>query len=251
MKLTILGSGSAIITPTRSSPGYFLEIGKDKILIDCGSGTLGQLVKAKIDYYNLDYIFISHSHADHLTDLMGVLQSVRIWRQHYNKKKKRLIIVGYQGFKRDYRYLCKVMYRRYLKDHSVKILEMKNNTRIFSKWSVKSVLVKHTKLLCNAYRFNAKKSLVYSSDCDYNENLVNLCQKADLAIMDCATPIQKKIDIHMSPKECGEIATKAKIKKLVLSHFYPKAEKYDLKKQAQKYYKGTVIVAKDLMTIKI
>jgi len=78
MKLTILGSGSAIITPTRNSPGYFLKIDKDKVLIDCGSGPLGQLTKAKIDYYNLDYIFISHSHADHLTDLMGILQSIRI-----------------------------------------------------------------------------------------------------------------------------------------------------------------------------
>jgi len=143
------------------------------------------------------------------------------------------------------------MYRRYLKDHSVKILEMKNNTRRFGEWTVKSVLVKHTKLLCNAYRFNAKKSLVYSADCDYNENLVNLCQKADLAIMDCAMPIQKKIDIHMSPKECGEIATKAKIKKIILTHFYSVKGKYDYKQQARQYYKGPIVVAKDLMTINI
>lgn len=251
MKLTILGSGSPIITPTRNSPGYYLKIGQDKILIDCGSGTLGQLVKAKIDYYNLDYIFISHAHADHLTDLMGILQSMRIWRQHYNKKKKRLTIVGYQGFKRDYKYLCKVMCRRHLNDRLVKILEMKNNTRKFGRWSVKSVLVKHTKLPCNAYRFNAVKSLVYSADCDYNENLVNLCQKADLAIMDCAMPIQKKVDIHLSPKECGMVATKAKVKKVILTHLYPVKGKYDYIKQTKQYYKGSVLVAKDLMTIKI
>ncbi len=251
MKLTILGSGSAINTPTRNSPGYFLAIGKDKILIDCGSGTLGQLVRAKIDYYNLDYIFISHSHADHLTDLMGILQSIRIQREHYNKQNKRLTIVGYQGFKRDYRYLCKVMYRRYLQDRSTKIVEMKNNTIRFGKWSVKSMLVKHTKVPCNAYRFNATKSLVYSADCDYNENLVKICQKADLAILDCALPIHKKVEVHMSPKECGLVATKAQVKKIVLTHFYPVAEKYDFKKQAQKYYKGLIVVAKDLMKINI
>lgn len=253
MKLTILGSGSAIITPTRSSPGYFLEIGQNKVLIDCGSGTLGQLTKAQINYYNLDYIFISHKHPDHLGDLISILQAIRIWRKHYRKKRKPLTIIGYPDFKQDYKYLRRAMFRQGLENYPVKITEMKKGKRKCGSWIVQSMPVKHLKLSCNAYRFEYKnKGFVYGADCDYyDDNIIKMCKDADLAILDCAFPIHKRTAAHMSPKECGIIATKARIKKIVLTHFYPGAEKYDFKKQTQKYYKGQIVVAKDLMTINI
>ena len=36
-----------------------------------------------------------------------------------------------------------------------------------------------------------------------------------------------------------------------IDDFSSLAEKYDLKKQAQKYYKGPIVVAKDLMKVEI
>ena len=48
MKLTILGSGSCIPTIERGSSANYLKIGKIKALVDCGSGTMRQIIKAKI-----------------------------------------------------------------------------------------------------------------------------------------------------------------------------------------------------------
>ena len=57
MKLTILGSGCGMPTIKRGSPGYFLQIKDQNILIDGGSGTLSKLATAKIDYFKINKIF--------------------------------------------------------------------------------------------------------------------------------------------------------------------------------------------------
>lgn len=255
MKLTILGSGSAIPTLTRNSPGYFLEIGKDKILIDCGSGTLRQLVRAKIDYFNLDFIFITHPHSDHMTDLAGIIQSIYIYGKIYKKKTKPLTVFGYKGFKQDYNQkLRKLFFPTKKADKFVSIVEIYNSKKQLGKWKVQSLPIAHTSYFNNTYRFeHSGKGIAISGDSNsnYDENLIKISQDVNLAILSCATSIQQRIAWHLSPKECGDVATKANVKKLVLSHFYPTAEKYDLKKQAQKYYKGPIVVAKDLMKIKI
>lgn len=55
MELTILGSGTCIPSLKRRAPAYLLKIGKKNILIDSGSGTIYQLEKIKLDFFNLDF----------------------------------------------------------------------------------------------------------------------------------------------------------------------------------------------------
>ena len=43
MRLVVLGSGTCVPSLERNAPGYLLEAGSKKLLIDCGSGTLLQL----------------------------------------------------------------------------------------------------------------------------------------------------------------------------------------------------------------
>ena len=38
---------------------------------------------------------------------------------------------------------------------------------------------------------------------------------------------------------------------LILSHLYPIAERYDVKRQAGRYFKGRILVGRDLMTISV
>jgi ribonuclease BN (tRNA processing enzyme) len=55
----------------------------------------------------------------------------------------------------------------------------------------------------------------------------------------------------MTPSLAGEIASRAKVGQLVLTHFYPKCDHTDIKKQCRKTYDGPLILAEDLMRIKI
>jgi ribonuclease BN (tRNA processing enzyme) len=53
----------------------------------------------------------------------------------------------------------------------------------------------------------------------------------------------------MHAGDCGRVAQEAGVKRLILSHFYPIAERYDVKKQAGRLFKGEIAVGRDLMKI--
>jgi ribonuclease BN (tRNA processing enzyme) len=51
--------------------------------------------------------------------------------------------------------------------------------------------------------------------------------------------------------QCGQVAHEAGVGRLVLSHFYPIAERYDVTAQAGEAFGGPVTRAKDLLRIEI
>ncbi|KAF6198835.1 hypothetical protein GE061_006858 [Apolygus lucorum] len=78
-----LGTGSCIPNKTRNTSGILLNISDDKcMLVDCGEGTYGQLVRfygpEEVDRIlsNLKAIYISHLHADHHIGLIGVIKGI-------------------------------------------------------------------------------------------------------------------------------------------------------------------------------
>ena len=61
------------------------------------------------------------------------------------------------------------------------------------------------------------------------KNLIS--KNADLLILECSHPDGMKAKGHLTPSLCGKIAAKANAKKLVLTHFYPEADKVDARRQ--------------------
>lgn len=79
-KIVFLGTGSCIPNKTRNTSGILLMTSPtNNILIDCGEGTYGQIIRffgpdGSLDILsNLNAIYISHLHADHHIGLNGVL----------------------------------------------------------------------------------------------------------------------------------------------------------------------------------
>jgi ribonuclease Z len=75
MKLTILGSSSALPTSERYPSAHVLDAHERYFLIDCGEGTQMQLRKNRIRFGKINHIFISHLHGDHIFGLYGLLSS--------------------------------------------------------------------------------------------------------------------------------------------------------------------------------
>ena len=75
MKLTILGSSSALPTSERFPSAHVLNVHERLFLIDCGEGTQMQLRKNRVKFSKINNIFISHLHGDHVFGLYGLLST--------------------------------------------------------------------------------------------------------------------------------------------------------------------------------
>jgi len=77
-ELTILGSSSATPIFNRHPTSQLLNIRDRYFLIDCGEGTLLQLLRYRIKYHRISHIFISHLHGDHYLGLVGLLSTYHL-----------------------------------------------------------------------------------------------------------------------------------------------------------------------------
>lgn len=78
MKLTILGSSSALPTSERYPSAHVLTAHERLFLIDCGEGTQMQLRRNRFRFGKINHIFISHLHGDHVFGLYGLLSSLSL-----------------------------------------------------------------------------------------------------------------------------------------------------------------------------
>jgi ribonuclease Z len=78
MKLTILGSSSALPTSERYPSAHVLNAHERLFLIDCGEGTQMQLRKCRIKFGKINHIFLSHLHGDHVFGLYGLLSTFNL-----------------------------------------------------------------------------------------------------------------------------------------------------------------------------
>lgn len=91
-EIKILGSSSATPVFNRHHSSQLLTINNQLFLIDCGEGTQLQLIKYKIRFTKINYIFISHLHGDHYLGLVGLLSTM-----HLNGRTKDLYLFGPPG----------------------------------------------------------------------------------------------------------------------------------------------------------
>ncbi len=97
-----------------------------------------------------------------------------------------------------------------------------------------------------SFRINFPEALVvYTGDCVPSSDLERLCEGVDLLICECSFPDGWETTDHMNARMVGELAEKARVKKLVVMHQYPPALKVDISSQIQRYYRGEIIVASD------
>ena len=252
--VTILGSGTCVPSLKRSSCSVFLQIDQAKLLFDSGPGTMRRLLEAGITIFDLNYIFYSHFHPDHTAELVPLLFATKYPESH--RRKTPLTIVAGRGFEGFFAGL-KAVYGQWIEPAPglLETMELANNSRDsyrFPGFVVESAPVEHNQESI-AYRITSAggDSVVYSGDTDYNENLITLAKGTDLLICESALPDDKGVKGHLTPSLAGEIATRAGVAKLVLTHFYPECDRVDIEQECRKTYSGALVLAEDLMRFKI
>jgi ribonuclease BN (tRNA processing enzyme) len=226
-----------------------LKISDKNILVDCGSGTLRQLEKVGLSYKDIDVVFFTHFDADHINDLKPLIQALD-WTPDFVRRKE-LVLVGPVGFKKFCQRLFSLTSGKLNLDHvyPLRIKEIKNNLK-FKSFTVTATKTIHSENSV-AYKFQSQgKSLVISGDCDFDEGIIRLSRNVNCLLLECSFPNSRKTAGHLIAKECGLIAQKAQVKKLILTHLYPVLPEIIRLKQVKVIFKKTIL-ARDLMKIEI
>ena len=249
--ITVLGSGTCVPSLKRSACSVLLEIKENKILIDSGPGTTRRLLEAGVYLNQLNHIFYSHFHPDHISELISILFALK-----YSglKRNKPLHITAGNGFLGFYDRL-KSVFGHWIELETLILDEMNTFTpdyRTFDDFDVNSIPSNHNPESLS-YRFTSRAgaSVVYSGDTDECEQLVQIAKNADLFICESAMPDDHKVDGHLTPSLAGKIACEAKVAKLLLTHLYPECDTVDIEKQCRNTYSGPLWLAQDLMRLAV
>lgn len=250
MRLTILGSGTNV-HPTRAAAGYLVRT--DRIfLMDFGPRTLMNLIRSGVDRHRITHILFSHFHADHFADFVTFFFDA-VYYSKYLGTRSDLTIIGPRGTKRLFGMMLTTFPGFGAARFRITVREAGDRSFRIGKTRITARTVAHSpRLHCLGYRVRyGKKTLAYSGDAMYCAGLLALCRNADVAVLDCSFPENQPGPDHMHAGDCGRVAQEAGVRRLILSHFYPIAESYDVARQAGRHFKGRIVAGQDLMVVRV
>jgi len=243
MNLTILGCGTIVQQNTSTNcSGYLLN---HSLLFDCGPGIWKACYHHKIALRQINHIFITHFHVDHTSDLSPILLNRKLLP---DLKDIPLNIIGPPGLGEWFSDLKKIL-GRWSDDLLIILHEMNNEPYQILDISITAKRTGHTEnSLC--YRAeNNSESFFYSGDTGFNDNVVSLASDCKLAVIEASNTGNTQMEEHLTPLLAGNIAARAGVEKLVLTHMYPEVLESDPLREASAVYSGEIILAREGMSI--
>src|SRR5918996_3434860 len=105
LDVLFLGTAGSSPSPRRGLPATLVRRGGDRLLFDCGEGTQRQLMRS-VGLVELEELFITHFHADHVLGLPGMLKTFAL-----RQRERELVVYGPRGLRRVYELLAPVIGR--------------------------------------------------------------------------------------------------------------------------------------------
>ena len=105
LDVLFLGTAGSSPSPRRGLPATLVRRGGDRLLIDCGEGTQRQLMRS-VGLVELEELFITHFHADHVLGLPGMLKTYAL-----RQREQPLTVYGPRGLGRLFKTLAPVIGR--------------------------------------------------------------------------------------------------------------------------------------------
>lgn len=224
MKLTVLGSGSSVPHPERTSSAYWVECSGGTLLLDCSASAVHRMAAEGCEWADLDAVWISHFHLDHCGGLAPFLFGTK-YAPETQGRKKPLRIFGPKGLG-DLMNAFDAAYDYGLLEQPfpVTLEEIADGSSfsVFPGLEALTFSTPHTPESC-AIRLVASDggSMVFTSDTGYSTNLAVFARGVDLLLIECSFVKDKPVEKHLDLSDIANIARFAKPGMIALTHLYP------------------------------
>jgi ribonuclease Z len=269
MEVVLLGTGYPKPDPERAGPATAIIVNDKVFLVDTGRGVMMRYAALKLPYTSIKAVFLTHLHSDHISGLPDVFTTTWIF-----DRKGPLELYGPEGvqgvadgvlqmfavdipIRRDlteYNYLDGAKFNVHTVEEGV----------VYQDEDVKvtAFLVDHPPVKpAFGYLFEGGgRKIVISGDTRPSENLVKHAKGADVMVHEVYAPgrfeknnppkvAENLKRYHTSAEQVGEVAERAGVKLLVLSHIVSPEPEYAalIERDVKKHYKGKFVLGKDLM----
>ena len=243
MRVTVVGCSGSYPGPTSSASCYLVEADLDgrtwRILLDLGSGALGTLQRLA-DATAIDAVFLSHLHADHCLDLCGYYV---MRKYHPGGALPRIPVWGPAD-------TAGRMARAYDLDDDPGMTEEfdfreHDGAVVVGPFTVLPVEVNHPVLAYGLRVEAGGRVLAYTGDTGPTPVLDDLARDVDLFLAEASFRSRdtNPPDLHLTGADGGEVAERAGVKRLVLTHVPPWFDPQDALAEATSAYDGPTELA--------
>ncbi|QDC24140.1 MBL fold metallo-hydrolase [Georgenia yuyongxinii] len=256
MRLTVVGCSGSMSGPASAASCYLVQAdGADEqghprtwsVVLDLGPGAMGALM-THVDPAAVDAVVLSHLHADHMVDLIG-MQVYRRWHPSGPLTPlpvhapagalERVRGVGGDGEDEDY--AGEFAFLEHDPARTIQIGPMR----------LQAFEVHHPvpaygiRVTGPAEDADGEVSLAYTGDTDSCDGLVTMSDGVDLLLSEAA--FQEGRDtvrgVHLTGRRAGELAATAGVRRLVLTHLQPWTDPEVVRGEAHEVYPGPVDLA--------
>ena len=246
--LSVLGAGSILPRAGYGCAGYALrpEKGAPVTLLDCGPGSIRALAGVGIALGEVRAVVLSHYHLDHCLDLFALA-----FARHNPALEDvgEIELVGPRGLRARLEGAPGVLGHWAAMPRSV-VREVEPGEELERdglRW--RSTANGHTPEALSwrvepAGRGGAW-SLVYTGDTPEDPRVAELARGAGVLLAECSFPEEEAAPNHLTPTSAARLARAARVRRLVLTHFYPSMDPEEARARAARIFDGTIELARD------
>lgn len=241
MELTILGAHSPYAPANGALSGYLLQIDGFNIMIDCGNGTFSRLQK-HIDFAKLNLAILSHLHPDHYCDVYSLRQAIGGAMKAGLREEPLIVYLpdAPESIADEIKSWDDVF-------HSVSIAEAMTMNNDFNLFQLEFFRTKHEPETYGlSVSQGSQRLLAYTADTGWFGELPQYCQGAKILLAEASLKEQeldKLGDRHLSASQAGRLGQIIGAETIILTHFLPTHNLYQLQRQAEAQFDGKVLLA--------
>lgn len=254
MRLTVLGSGTAVPHPQRSASAHWVEASGGTLLLDMSGPAVHRMAEEGCEWWNLDAVWVSHFHLDHVGGVAPFLFGTK-YAPQTQARTKRLTVYGPRGTRKLLQRFDEAGgYRIFEQPFPFEVREVSPRTEfeIFEGLRAETFSTPHTSESLAVRLTDADgTSLVYTSDTGFTEALAGFARATSLFLMECSFFRSKPIRTHLELEEAMRLARQSGAKRVMLSHLYPEWDGVDLAAEARRLWDGETIEARDGLRMEV